>query len=251
MLTGPEADIAAMYETARRMAVAAHGAEREDRSIGTLMFDGLTDVILHGLATAPLTPADPFERLGDVRVPQRKAISAEILVTVPAETAAGATDKPGRLAGWGSLSAAEVRRIVASARFWTRVEVDPVDDAILAFDSRERAIPTALRRLIQMRSETCDEPGCPTGAHLCDVDHVIRVEHGGRTIEINLSALCRPGHQTKDDGYIDVERVDGQLIWQTRWGGRFVKKPAMKIRRRAGSATAAGEWDPAPWDTAA
>lgn len=254
VLTGPETDIAAMYETARRMAVAAHGAEGEDRPIGTLMFDGLTDVILHGLATAPVrpvTPAEPFERLGDLRVPQRRAISAEILVTVPAETVAGASNAPGRLSGWGSIAAAEVRRIVASARFWTRVEIDPVDDAILAFDSKERAIPAALRRLIQLRSETCDEPGCPTGAHLCDLDHVIRVEHGGRTVEINLSALCRPGHQTKDDGYIDVERIDGELVWHTRWGGRFVKKPAMRIHCRTPAAPAPEGWDPAPWDTAA
>ncbi|MDH2444812.1 DUF222 domain-containing protein [Amnibacterium sp. CER49] len=240
-LTGPETDIAAVYETARRAAVAAHRVEGEDRPIGVLMYDSLLDVVLHGLAVAPgeldlrgaaPTPADPFQRLGDPRVPQRKAISAEILVTVPAATATGIGNAPGRLAGWGSLAAAEVRRIVAAARFWTRVEVDPVDDAILAFDSAQRTIPTALRRLIQARSETCDEvAGCPVPALHCDIDHVIRVEHGGRTVAINLSALCRPGHQTKDDGYVDVERTaDGGLVWRTRWGGRFVTRPATRIR---------------------
>lgn len=251
-LTGPEADIAAMYETAHRMAVAAHGAPGEDRAVSTLMYDGLVDVVLHGLAAPPApdssTPADPFERLGDPRVPHRRAVHAEILVTVPAATAAGVSSEPGRLAGWGSVSAAEVRRIVAAARYWTRVEVDPVDDAVLAFDSKERAIPAALRRLIWLRSGTCDEPGCPVGAHRTDIDHVVRVEHGGRTTEINLSALCRPGHQTKDDGYMDVERTpDGDLRWRTRWGGRFVKKAATRIRRR----DPGGGWDPAPWDTAA
>ena len=272
-VTGPETDIAAVYETARRAAVAAHGVEGESRSLQQLMYDCTLDVLLHGFNTAPVsvststddsgtrdgdetasagdsdvdhepavdattpvtptTPATPHERLGDPRVPQRKAIQATILVTVPAATAAGASNEPGRIAGWGSLPAAEVRRIVAAGRYWTRVETDPVDDAILAFDSHERAIPTALRRLIWMRSETCDEPGCPVSAHLADIDHVIRFEHGGRTTEINLSALCRGSHQTKDDGYVDVTRTpDGDLHWNTpRWGGTSTKRAGRRIRR--------------------
>ncbi len=306
-VTGPETDIAAVYETARRAAVAAHGVEGESRSLQQLMYDCTLDVLLHGFNTAPVsspdgngagggretattgdsgaeggcvtaptgedvadgapargprTPATPLERLGDPRVPQRKAIQATILVTVPAATAAGASNEPGRIAGWGSLPAAEVRRIVAAGRYWTRVETDPVDDAILAFDSKERAIPTALRRLIWMRSETCDEPGCPVSAHLADIDHVIRFEHGGRTTEINLSALCRGSHQTKDDGYVDVTRTpDGDLHWNTpRWGGSSTKRAAMTIRRATpvdihptavGHSTENDTGDPAPWGTAA
>lgn len=241
--SGPETDIAAWYEKLRRSAVASHATDEQHRAVGTLMYDIGLDVGLWGLehppveiahdSTGALMPADPFERLGDPRVPNRKVIQAEILVMVPAETACGASNRPGRVAGWGSLAAAEVRRLVASARFWTRVETDPVDDAIIGFDSAERAIPKALRRLIHLRAERCEEPGCPTGAHLCDLDHAIRVEHGGRTTEINLTALCRPAHQTKDDGYVDVERVDGDLHWNTsRWGGHFVTRSRTRIRRR-------------------
>ena len=271
-LTGPETDIAALHDAAHRAAVSAHGVEGETRTVRQLMYDCLVDVVLHGLAApSPAsviadegsadgptptrssdaqTPADPFERLGDPRVPQRKAIQATILVTVPAAAAVGASNEPGRLAGWGSLAPAEARRIVAAARHWTRVEVDPVDDAILAFDSHERAIPAALRRLIWMRSETCDEPGCAVPAHHADIDHVIRVEHDGRTREINLSALCRAGHQTKDDGYVDVERdADGDIHWNTpRWGGRSTKRPAIRIRRRPGTSDTQAA---APWDRAA
>lgn len=256
--TGPEVDIAAWYEKLRRSAVASHATDEQHRAVGTLMYDIGLDVGLWGLehppveidrdGTGTLAPADPFERLGDLRVPHRKAIHAEILVMVPAETACGASNRPGRIAGWGSLAAAEVRRLVASARFWTRVETDPVDDAILAFDSAERAIPKALRRLIHLRAERCEEPGCPTGAHLSEIDHAIRVEHGGRTAEINLTALCRPAHQTKDDGYVDVERIDGDLHWNTtRWGGHFVTKARTRIRRRP-APQHDGRNEPAPWD---
>lgn len=260
-LTGPQTDIAAVYETAHRLAVAAHGVRGETRTMDQLRYDCTLDVILHGFASAPSegapdpgddprTPATPFERLGDPRVPHRKAIQAEILVTVPAATAVGVSDEPGRLGGWGSLPAAEMRRIVAAARYWTRVEIDPVDDAILAFDSHERAIPTALRRLISMRSDTCDEPGCPVGAHLADIDRVIRVDYRGRTVEINLSALCRSSHQDKDDGYVDVERdADGSLRWHTtRWGGHASKKPSITIRRRPRPEDIE---DVPPWDVAA
>ena len=281
-LTGPETDIAAVYETAHKLAVAAHGVDGETRTVQQLMYDIVLDLLLGGFTVDPanivrndngvFTPATPFQRLGDepdddeqgdpadpadaaastppVRVPQRKTITAQIVVTVPAATIAGVTDEPGKLTGWGSLPAAEVRRIVASARYWTRAEVDPIDDAILAFDSTERIIPIGLRRLIWARSGTCDEPGCPVGAHRTDIDHVIRVEHGGRTVEINLSALCRGSHQTKDDGYIDVERTpDGNLVWHTnRWGGRFVKNAATTIRHRPADQA---EDEPAPWDAAA
>ncbi len=259
-VTGPETDIAALYETAHRAAVAAHGLEGETRTVQQLMYDIVLDLLLGGCAAEPAdvaerpdggsTPSTPFERLGDPRVPGRKAIAAQIVVTVPAATDIGASDEPGKVLGWGSLPAAEGRRIVAAARSWTRAEVDPIDGAILGFDSHERRIPTALRRLIWMRSGTCDEQGCPVGAHRTDIDHVIRVEHGGRTTEINLSSLCRGGHQTKDDGYIDVERTaEGALVWRTRrWGGRFVKRPDTTIRRRDDPERDDG---PAPWDIAA
>ena len=286
-LTGPETDIAAMHDAAHRAAVAAHGVEGETRTIRQLMYDCLVDVILHGLAApapapAPVsdgagstgrdadaattdsapapapadptsTPADPFERLGDPRVPQRKAIQATIVVTVPAATAVGAGQETGKLAGWESLAPAEARRIIGAARHWTRVELDPVDDAILAFDSHEGSIPAALRRLIWARSETCDQPHCPAPAHHADIDHVVRVEHGGRTTHVNLSALCRSDHQTKDDGYVDVRRdPDGTLTWNTtRWGGRTTKKPALRIRPAPAPAPAAEDDDSAPWDTAA
>ena len=135
-VTGPETDIAAVYETARKAAVAAHGVEGESRSLQQLMYDCTLDVLLHGFNTAPVsvststddsgtrdgdetasagdsdvdhepavdattpvtptTPATPHERLGDPRVPQRKAIQATILVTVPAATAAGASNEPGQ-----------------------------------------------------------------------------------------------------------------------------------------------------------
>ena len=54
-VTGPETDIAAVYETARRAAVAAHGVEGESRSLQQLMYDCTLDVLLHGFNTAPAT----------------------------------------------------------------------------------------------------------------------------------------------------------------------------------------------------
>ncbi|MDQ1532000.1 MAG: hypothetical protein QOE37_2105, partial [Microbacteriaceae bacterium] len=232
---GPQTDVAAMYDAVRQIAVDAHGREGETRPLGALMFDAGADLILHGAANPPSEPWDPStpaERLGDVRVPGRKAVQATLLVLAPAATACGEGQQPSALAGWGSLTAAETRRIVASTSTWTRVLVDPIDDAVLGIDSTERYIPAGLRKLLQARDQTCRGPGCNRPSHRCDADHTVRFEHGGHTGETNLAILCRPDHQAKDAGYLDVRRQpDGSLRWRTRWGATVVTKPALTVRR--------------------
>lgn len=237
-LHGPQTDIAAVYDVLHQAAVGAHGQEGESRAIGALMFDVAVDLVLHGAASpaVPLSePGDPQSRLGDTRVPDRKVIQATLLVYAPAATACGMSDQRGDLAGWGGLSAEETRRIAAATSHWTRVLVDPVDDAILAFDSTERHIPNGLRRLIQARDGTCRGPSrCTVPAHRTDVDHTQRFEHHGHTTQVNLASLCRPEHNAKDEGYLHVRhRSDGTLAWRTRWGATIVTKPTITIRRPA------------------
>lgn len=89
---GSQTDVAAMYDVLRRMAVAAHGRKGETRSVRQLMFDLLADLVLQGAAHPPVEasdPATPIERLGDLRVPGRKAVQATLLVLAPAATATG------------------------------------------------------------------------------------------------------------------------------------------------------------------
>src|SRR4051812_44358444 len=133
---GPSADIAAAHDALHRLAVAAHGHEGETRPLGALMFDVGVDLILHGAMHPPgdmTEPGDPGGRLGaGRRVPSRKAVQPQILITVPAGTATGVSDEPAAIAGFATIGAREAQTIVAHVEYWTRILVDPVDGGVLA-----------------------------------------------------------------------------------------------------------------------
>jgi hypothetical protein len=226
------ADIAAAYDRIRAKAVAAHGREGECRTLGQLMVDGAIDAILTGRMRGPEEggPSYPMERLGETDEPTRKLIDATILVVVSAETATGASDEPGEIAGMGSIDCDVARALIAHTRTWTRVLVDPVDDAVLAIDTHERYIPAGLKKLLHFRQRTCG-CGCGLPAHRGDIDHITRFEHDGRTRHDNLQIVCRASHQLKDAGFMDVRMMpDGQIRWRDKWGGVRDVKPAVAVR---------------------
>ncbi|MET0590012.1 MAG: HNH endonuclease signature motif containing protein, partial [Naasia sp.] len=225
-------DIAAAYDRIRRNAVAAHGREEECRSLGALMVDEAIDAILSGRMRGPEEggPSFPMERLGETDDPTRPLIDATIMVVVPAETATGAGEAPGEVAGMGTIDAETAQSIVAHTRTWTRVVVDPVDDAVIAIDSHERYIPAGLKKLLHFRQRTCG-CGCGLPAHRADIDHIVRVEHDGRTRHDNLQVLCRRSHQAKDAGFADCTMPpDRRLRFRNQWGGIQYVKPAVKVR---------------------
>ena len=229
------ADIAAAYDRIRKHAVAAHGRDGECRTLGALMVDGAIDAILSGRMRGPEEggPSYPMERLGETDDPARKLIDATILVVVSAETATGAGDAPGEIAGMGTVDGELARTIVAHTRTWTRVVVDPVDDAVLAIDSHERYISAGLKKLLHLRQRTCG-CGCGLPAHRADIDHIERFEHDGRTRHDNLQILCRTSHQAKDAGFADVTmQPDGRIRWKDKWGGIQYIKPAITVKTTA------------------
>ena len=234
-ITTDATDVAAAYDAVRQAAVKAHGRPGECRTLGQLMADIVIDLILHGAAVdAPemSDPSYPMERLGSLRVPHRKAVHATVLVVMSAGTATGASDEPAELAGMGSIDADVARGIVQHTRSWTRVLTDPVDDTVLAIDSRERFIPSALKKLIHVRTPTCTGDDCGLPAHRADLDHITRVEHDGRTRHTNLQPLCRPSHQMKDEGghWKVTVADDGSTIWRSRWGAVRIVRPSLRVR---------------------
>ena len=73
-------------------------------------------------------------------------------------TAAGVTEDLAELDGYGPIDPATARRLCAGAEEWIRVITHPVTAAVLAVDSYK---PTkALRRLLEIRDQTCRAPGC-------------------------------------------------------------------------------------------
>jgi hypothetical protein len=226
------ADIAAAYDRIRARAVAAHAREGECRTLGNLMVDLAVDAILSGRMRGPEEggPSFPMERLGETDDPTRQLIEATITVIFPAETATGAADEPGRIAGMGTIDGEVARTIVAHTRTWTRAVIDPVDDAVLAIDSHERYIPAGLKKLLHLLQPTCG-CGCGLPAHRSDIDYIVRYEHDGRTRHDNLQMLCRSSHQAKDAGYADVRRMpDGRIAFRNTWGGVQYAKSAVTVR---------------------
>ena len=253
---GPSTDIAAAQDALHRLAVAAHGRDGETRPLGALMFDIGMDLILHGALHPPVDttePGDPGERVGEgLRVPGRKAVQPQILITVPAATATGVGTAPASIAGFGPIAAAEAQRIVGHAQYWTRILVDPVDGGVLAVDDHERYIPTGLRNWLRGRDGTCRAPGCGRSALRCDLDHTFGFACGGHTAHTNLASLCRGCHRIKEHGDWSVQtEPDGTQIWTSRWGGVRTTRPVLRAvppaMRAPVRAAAPGADDPSPF----
>jgi hypothetical protein len=226
------ADIAAAYDRIRTKAVAAHGREDECRTLGNLMVDAAVDAILTGRMRGPEEggPSFPMERLGESDDPTRQLIEATIMVLIPAGTATGADDEPATIASMGTVDGELARTIVAHTRTWTRVVVDPVENAVLAIDTHERYIPAGLKKLLHVLQPTCG-CGCGLPSHRADIDHIVRYEHDGRTRHDNLQALCRASHQAKDAGYADVFRDrDGRIAFRNKWGGVQFAKSTLQVK---------------------
>lgn len=65
---------------------------------------------------------------------------------------------------------------------------------ILDYGRRTRTVPRGLQRMIRLRDQHCQWPGCRAQASWCDVHHLVHWLHGGTTSEGNLALLCRHHH---------------------------------------------------------
>jgi hypothetical protein len=140
----------------------------------------------------------------------------------------------------GPIDADVARHLVKHTASWTRVVTDPVDDTVLAIDSKDRFIPSGLKKLIHVRTPSCAGDDCGLPAHRADLDHITRVEHDGRTRHTNLQPLCRPSHRLKDEGghWKVTAGDDGSTVWRSRWGAVRIMRPSLRIRTNGAPPTA-------------
>jgi HNH endonuclease len=246
-LIGPAHEIAAIDDGLTRMAIHAVGAD-EAQSVASAMYDGAVDMLITALrqgapdAEADADPLDPagdgsdvpagrLTELGRVRVPHRKGIEPQILLTVPQSVATGTENEQGGsaiLAGYGVIDPVTARGILGWAKSWTRVLTDPVTGGLIDIDPASRRIPAALARWYQARDEHCRAPGC--NRVNCDHDHTEPFAHGGPTAPDNLALLCRSSHRLKHGGLWDMEQLpDGSIRWTSAWGTVWISQPATKV----------------------
>lgn len=81
--------------------------------------------------------------------------------------------------------------------FLRRVFTRPEDHQLVALESRGRAFPPGLRRMIMLRDDRCRTPFCD--APIRDIDHSRPVRKNGSTTYNNGSGLCARCNQIKEN----------------------------------------------------
>ena len=172
----------------------------------------------------------------------RPAVSASVMVTVPAATIAG-SDAPAELHGYGPIDADTARRIAATAPTFLRVLTHPHtgEPAMVTrhhgraiadgFTGRERySAAPALRTVLAAADETCRFPNCGRRASRCELDHTRDWALGGQTTPENLAHLCSRHHHLKHAGRWKVQPDPDHsrhLTWRSPGGKTYVTTPRL------------------------
>jgi hypothetical protein len=178
----------------------------DDAGIDALRADALVDLILN--------PGGQGSR-----------VRYEMRVLVPFETLLGTEDTPGHVPGQGPIPA-EVTRLLAADSTWRRLLTDPDTGAALDLGADRYEPSDRLAEFIRTRDQTCRFPGCRRSAWRTDLDHTIAFDFGGRTIRINLEAVCRRHHRIKHlPGWTAAQDSDGTLTFTTPHGRVYRTRP--------------------------
>ncbi|WP_176980806.1 HNH endonuclease signature motif containing protein [Paramicrobacterium humi] len=195
----------------------------DQRTIGQLTADVLTDAAMNGLTAGATTGRDSGEGAGvPVFAGRGGAIRPTVHVTVPVMTLLGHSEEPAELDGYGPINPETARRLAAQAPSFTRLLTHPETGAVLSVGRDRYAVPADLRKTIEVRDKVCGFPGCNRPARQCDVDHILAWQDGGETDLENLNPLCRRHHVLKHSSTWQVERDDdGTIIWTSPLGQKY------------------------------
>ena len=142
-------------------------------------------------------------------------------LTLDLPTFLGLKDNPGLLAGYGEIPASAARLLATDAK-WKRFITDPITGNLMDYGRLTYEPPQPLVDFIVARDRRCRFPGCRQPARICDIDHAIAWEDGGRTSKENLGLLCRRHHRMKTHGgWKLLSYDDGSCQWTSPAGKVF------------------------------
>ncbi|HPH67040.1 MAG TPA: DUF222 domain-containing protein [Kofleriaceae bacterium] len=157
--------------------------------------------------------ADAFMTImhGHVRGKRPQRTPVEIIVTVPHGSLRGSAE-PSDLA---TFSDGEVMAVSTAQRLCcdAGVVVATVNDKgqPLSIGRKTRTIPSAIKRALLVRDQTCRFPGCHNRSFV-DGHHIEHWANGGKTALGNLMLLCTAHHRLLHEGNFHVES-DGAEGW--------------------------------------
>ena len=142
-------------------------------------------------------------------------------LTLDLPTFLGLNENPGILAGYGEIPASVARTLASDAK-WRRFITDPISGNLLDYGRLTYEPPQALVDFIVARDRRCRFPGCRQPARVCDIDHAIPWEEGGKTSPQNMGLLCRRHHRMKTHGgWKLLSHPDGSCEWISPEGKQF------------------------------
>jgi hypothetical protein len=127
-------------------------------------------------------------------------VRVEVQLLMTDQALLGDSHTPAWLHGYGPVPAAfarsVLRRLDDETKVWMRrVFTDPCTGLISAMDPKRRRISGVLRRAVIIRDRWCRMPWC--GAPIRHIDHVVGVEDGGESTEVNTQGLCEACNYAK------------------------------------------------------
>jgi hypothetical protein len=126
------------------------------------------------------------------------------------------------------ISMDNAKRISCDASLLTVLE--DKDGNVLNIGRKTRTIPPMLRRVLDIRDETCQFPGCCESNYV-DFHHIQHWANEGETKKGNLIKLCRFHHQALHDGLYDIEaqgdKNNPTFIFITATGKVLEKNPKL------------------------
>lgn len=124
--------------------------------------------------------------------------AVELQLVMTDQALLGGDGEPAVVTGHGVVPAAFARDLVrdsAAAVFLRRLWSHPTSGALAATESSRRLFPSALRRQVVLRDQTCRTPWCD--APVRHVDHVLPADAGGPTSLANGQGLCEACNLSK------------------------------------------------------
>src|SRR5699024_27763 len=127
------------------------------------------------------------------------AVAAEVQLVMTDAALFGDGQAPAWLTGHGPIPAETARDWVGDPNakiFLRRVFTRPEDHQLVGMESRRRAFPEGLKRMVTLRDGVCRTPYCD--APIQQIDHITPGKDGGTTSGDNASGLCAWCNQTKE-----------------------------------------------------